>query len=152
MEVILSRGKKVKFLLYEDNLHCRISRFDKGIYLGAVETNALVNKLNSLFNEARALFNSSADKIYHYHLGFGVYTSITKFRGTTYCDIRRWWIPPTSHTPVPTKTGIVLTEEDISSLVNLQTDIKNLFPSPIEPCDCQSTQPCRRCRPFDSDN
>lgn len=147
MDVVLSRGKKAKFLVHEDTIQCYLSRNEKGVVLGPVETNELINCIHTIIVDAESSWKNKIDD-YHHHLGYGTYATLAKFGGQIYCDIRRWWRPPLSDTPVPTKTGLVLAIEDIAALIGLQREIQRLFTSPIDPCECRLNGPCRRCRPF----
>ena len=153
MDINLTFHKKLKLVVYSDTVQCFLSNRDKGIVLGSVETNELFTRISSLIEDSEvAWINTPDERIVHYHLGYGTYASVCVFGGRTYCDIRRWWLSPKSLEVTPTTTGVVLNLNDIELLKDIQRTVIELFPSPIEPCNCGYIHHCRRCRPFDNES
>lgn len=153
MDITLSRGKVLTFISSEKGLLCRIIQDDRGITLGPVETNELVSCLENIFDLAELSWKNlpaqeATERIYLYHLGYGSYAAVSNFRGNKYCDIRRYWLPPTADEPLPSKIGVVLNSDEVNMINGLRSDILLLFERPVESCWCRLDEPCRRCRPF----
>lgn len=149
MDISLSNTRHIKFVRKPNGVFCRISRADKGIVLGSVETFSLIHFLETIFDEpASSTQTTGPEETCRQHLGFGTFAIVYNFLDRIYCDVRRWCRPGTSDDPVPTRIGIVLNESDVLTILSHQSDIEKLFTLPITPCTCVPQQYCRRCRPF----
>ena len=149
MDIILSKGRKIKFLVEQGGVRCRLSQsLSRGIILGYVETNELVRRVDTCIEDAKKSWLDSSDKVTRFHLGYGTYLTITEIKNRIFCDVRRWWLPPMSEEAVPSKTGVVLTAADVDAIAKLQSEIRLLFISEVGDCGCLLKTPCRRCRPF----
>ena len=123
------------------------------LILNPTQSRQLFMSLETIDEDADLCFKGlSADdkQEFSHHLGWGCFLTVLKYKEQKYYDIRRWWMPPGSDKPTPTRTGIRLNRNEVDKLICFQTDLYVAVPeiANVEPCDCftgMNFLKCERC-------
>jgi len=159
MEVDLGRSKILSVFNHNSKTLVKLYQGKRGIDLTPTQTKMLLLGIDTIDEEANVAWNtlSSTDKReYSYNLGYGVYITVSIYRGYRYYDIRRWWKPPGSKDTVPTKVGLTLNSDEIKTFDASRKELYLTIPElvTIQPCDCWTSSDvgylrCKRCNTFD---
>ena len=127
----------------------------KGVCLTPTRLKALTNNIEDIDEHLKQLNADAIYKVqqeqYKVHLGGGIYVSVdAKFSGV---DLRRYWMPETQGSVVPTKSGIYLTSAQWSALKGKIDELLSAHPElgRAEICFHQNQigmMDCSECMPF----
>lgn len=160
----LGNGRFIQVKEWQGELRVDIREWEgdvptkKGISLNLMQFKNFLNGMSSAIEPV--MKNKRAEQDEKFHLGAGVYITVTKDNPCV--DIRKYWMnPPNQDESLPTKKGICLRPTEYDTLMKSRCKVEDLLPELKDEIPCYMNEDhqnqegmlrCKMCNPDDYKN